>query len=198
VYAPAELTWRRGALVNNTHLARLAAAAGLQAHVSAHSRALRGAMHRFAAAQQQQKPGDGGNGTGQQVGFAAPQAAAAPAAAVADGSRLGGLSRWTASDIAVWERVWRAPHGRDGDDSGGGDGASHAAGVVARAQRAPKVLADVVEALVAAVLVDSSSSSSSSSRSSSSSSSSSGQEQSLNWGATWAVLQRLMPSLAQR
>jgi hypothetical protein len=76
--------------------------------------------------------------------------------------------------------VWLQQGSVDEDDDEGSAGET-GGGIEAGArkqQRPPKVLADVVEALVGASLVDAAA----------------GRGE-LEWGSTWAVLQRLLPDL---
>jgi len=228
VYAPAELTWRRAALVNNINLARAAAAAGLQQHLVAHSRPLTHVIKRFAAAQQQQQQrgdaaaaaaggvsGSNGGSSGGRVsggvgGFLAGVVAAAGGGRAAAGGGGGGrAAHWGVEDEAVWNKVWltnsfdeedegtaaAAAAAAGGDGAGGGEQQGSTAAVAGDGAgggegskggpsklRAPKVLADLVESVVAAVLLDSSSGSGSRSKG-------------YNWGEALRVLQRLLPSL---
>jgi dsRNA-specific ribonuclease len=106
---------------------------------------------------------------------------------------------WGEEDYQVWHKVWvmnsfdeedeqtaaQTAGPQDGVDDlhpTAADGSGGAGGGDAVAKLyAPKALADIVESLVGAVLVDSSRSSSRGER--------------FNWAAAWQVVQRLLPPL---
>jgi dsRNA-specific ribonuclease len=177
-YAPAELSWRRAALVNNSHLGRAAAAAGLQQHLQARSTQLERAVRRFAAAQAAAAAG------------LLPDAAAAKNQADDDEEQQQQVlvnfleeaapdKHWSGSCRGIWQDVWAGPEkistaagGKvDGLGTGGARSsaqqADQAAGPQAAAAaggdklsrrkpvRAPKVVADLVESIIGAVFVDS-------------------------------------------
>lgn len=189
VYAPAELTWRRAALVNNSNLARAAADAQLQQVLVARSKALMSAVKSFAARQQQASAGgvvkgdapgssaSSAHGAGNLAGvFAA--AAAAAAVATAAGVRVGGgRVKWGEEDQDLWRKVWEGKSAEEGDNE---EAAVAAAGSTTAGLHAPKALADIVESLVGAYLIDSSSS---------------GQRRGYDWRAGWRLVQQLLPYL---
>lgn len=185
VYAPAELTWRRAALVNNSNLARAAADARLQKVLAARSKALMSAVKRFAARQQQASAGGvaGGDGPGSSASSARGAldlagVFAAAAAAVAPGVRVGGSRvRWGEEDQDLWWEVWEGKSADEGDSE---EAVVAAAGSTTAGLHAPKALADIVESLVGAYLIDSSSSA---------------QRRGYDWGAGWRLVQQLLPYL---
>ncbi|WIA14737.1 hypothetical protein OEZ85_003223 [Tetradesmus obliquus] len=107
-YAPAELSWRRAALVNNTHLGRAAAAAGLQQHLQARSSQLDRAVRRFAEAQ-----------AAAAAGIEADAAAAADRQAESEEQREQALQQllqevapgvhWSSDCRRICQDVWAAP-----------------------------------------------------------------------------------------
>jgi len=209
VYTPAQLTWRRSALVNNLNLARAAAAAGLDRQLSARSRQLVKLMKKFVDATMSNV-----SGSGQQIRRHQQQQSAIEwpvdgevepmvidewdaaenkqgwpvvAAAAAAASDQEGLDLAKMEDEKIWDEVWSAnaehQQALDNDNED----------VHTPAPSAPKVLADVVESVIGAVFVDSSSSSRQSAGSRSSdmqqvpnTSSSSG------WEAAWQAAQQLL------
>lgn len=161
-----------------------------------------GVIRRFAAAQHPQEStaaaAAAAVGVRSGLGGVVAAAAAVPAAGPRSGSSKG--LRWTEEDHKLWRKVWvlksfeegeeeveesaadaddaaaaAAPAGSEGQNSAFDDGK--------RKLYAPKALADIVESLVGAVLVDSSSSSSR------------GNADHYNWAAAWQVVQRLLLSL---
>jgi dsRNA-specific ribonuclease len=209
-YAPAELSWRRAALVNNAHLGRAAAAAGLQQHLQARSTQLDRVVRRFVQAQ-----------------------AAAAAAGSDDVAALGPTTseqqqqqqqdaalqtflqeasprmHWSSSCVDIWRDVWTrrrkstplaaagAGHSKGngvGVSSDGGlqdaalsNAAEQDAGAAAtravtsarkKPAKAPKVVADLVESIIGAVLVDSAAGGAT--------------DAALAWQRVWHTVQRLL------
>lgn len=222
MYAPAELTWRRAALVNNINLARAAADAQLQQHLRANSGPLMRGIKRFAAKQQQQQgpeQTDTTHSSGPGARVFAVLAAAATAVGHSAGLRSAAkASSWGDEDEDIWREVWASSSSsgldEDQDDnqaaaegvSGSAVGAvddSHSgvagatvgthpsAATAAVKQRAPKALADIVESLVGAVLVDSSSGSLGAGGSSSRVGGGS-----YNWAAAWQAVRQLLPGMS--
>jgi hypothetical protein len=157
-HSPHELTVQRSHGVRNDRLARTAVTVGLHDHVRLCGPVLRARVRRFVEGQQQQQqqPGAGGGPLAFGAGRAAASQTALPAA-----------PGWSEESRAVWAAEWRVGGGgrggeggdedeffsaEEGEEDAGGEGQ---AGREQKLPAAPKVLADVVEALIAAVWVDS-------------------------------------------
>jgi hypothetical protein len=95
---------------------------------------------------------------------------------------------WGEEDEAIWSAEWDGRGSKaadiDGQTAAAAEGGDAAVGEQPPKLHAPKALADVVESLVGAVLVDSSSTGSTA-----------GAGQQYNWSAGWKVVQQLLPSL---
>lgn len=89
----------------------------------------------------------------------------------------GGRVRWGEEDEDLWQQVWEGKSAEEGDSE---EGVVAAAGSTTAGLHAPKALADIVESLVGAYLIDSSSI---------------GQRRGYDWGAGWRLLQQLLPYL---
>ena len=211
VYTPAQLTWRRSALVNNLNLARAAAAAGLDRQLSARSRQLVKLMKKFVDATMSNVSGSGQQIRRHQHQQSAiewpvdgevepmvidewdaaenmqgwPVVAAADAAAASDQE---GLDLAKMEDDKIWDEVWSAnAEHKQALDNGHED-------VHTPAPSAPKVLADVVESVIGAVFVDSTSSSSrqGAGRRSSDMQQVPNTSSSSGWEAAWEAAQQLL------
>jgi dsRNA-specific ribonuclease len=206
MYAPAELSWRRAALVNNAHLGRAAAAAGLQQHLQARSTQLDRAVRRFVQAQAAAAAADSDDVAAlrpttseQQQQDAALQTFLQEAAP---------SMHWSSSCVDIWRDVWTrhrsstplaaagAGNPKDngvGISSDGGlqdaalsnaaeqDAGAAAAAVTAvrkKPAKAPKVVADLVESIIGAVFVDSAAGSAA--------------DAALAWQRVWHTVQRLL------
>lgn len=176
IYTPAQLTWRRAALVNNVNLARVAASAGLDQQLTAKSKQLVKAINRFAAAartatdddstasndgQQDQGLGPGASmSSPDQQGDECLEGPAAAATAVIDDcpAKEEGPG-WIADEAdTIWSEVWSSADAASGQ--GQAQQTGHSCPKHAEQLCAPKALADVVESMIGAVFVDGASSSS--------------------------------------
>jgi dsRNA-specific ribonuclease len=148
--SPYSLTVQRSQDVRNARLAAAAAELGLHTAIRVGGRALRAALERYAGVGAAGEAAGGGGGQ-QAVDLMAAAAAARP------------MEPW-ADDVseAIWAEVWT--NRGDGGASGGegaeepglqGEGRDASARQLPQEQRPPKVMADVVEALIAAVWLDS-------------------------------------------
>lgn len=187
IYTPAELTWRRAALVNNTQLGRAAAAATLQHQLQSRSRQLSKAVKRFlrgAEACGEATAAAAGSGLG------ARQAVVAAVAAVTALGPAAVSVQWSEECAAIWQQIWAEPRGRAVSSSADEQAAAEGDGVFGADRpvaRPPKVLADLIESIVGAVFVDSAHGRSCEGGTVGASS--------MSWENTWRVAKHLLPLL---
>ena len=185
-YSPEELTESKTVLVSNAKLAQVAAEAQLHQHLNIHSKGLAKLITRFVAGTDG-STSSGSSATGSVMGPEPSSTGSRPVAVAPQLPRWLESSAWGAEDDAVWRQEWWS---QTSGDKEGGEAAGAVAeleGVSSSQQHGPKVLADVVEALVAAVLVDSSTAGAVGSRSSTAAA-----DASYYWAEVSRVLQRLL------
>eukprot|EP00879_Flechtneria_rotunda_P005312 GHRR01005599.1.p1 GENE.GHRR01005599.1~~GHRR01005599.1.p1 ORF type:complete len:445 (+),score=184.70 GHRR01005599.1:92-1336(+) len=203
IYAPAIMTRGRAALVNNTNLARAAAAAGLHKYIKFKARNLAKNISMFVSrhnpvqdsikAMEVAAPGSPHKHQQEQPQLADWLYAPAGAAAVATGTACSvvnsnavpSLLQWSERDLRVWRDVWDpdSTYGAARIDGSTTNKADHAEGQHKQGdngwQRAPKALADVAESIIGAALIDSNV----------------GNNGNLTWTSAWGIIQRLLPTL---